>query len=256
MFSVTKKIIHYCCALIAVLSTNVTASPQSKCLNFHVIHSEPIGYINAQGQATGVHWEYLQALKKHSGLCMNLSLMPYARIWESIKNGQHDGGIIFKSTNRSDIVEYAGHIQNVPTVVIPLKGIALHNYNDLYGLIIGNMRGVHLSKKFDNDKALNLVELTNFEQETKMIKLKLLDAIAGNGFALIYQLNKYEVLEKVSVENLLKLGEKEQWLQLSRKSDQLDQIPILEKSLAELKEKGVFRDILLKYYGPLVTKNY
>lgn len=253
--SVTLRILF----ILGMLFSNiVTSSPitQEPCLDFHVIHSEPLGYINQQGIPTGVHWEYLEAIKQHSGLCINISLMPYARIWASIKSGYHDGGVIFKSSSRNQFVEYAGHIQTIPTVVIPLQGINLNSYNDLYDLLIGNMRGVHLSQKFDNDKNLNLVEVTSFEQETRMIKLKRLDAIAGNAFALIYQLKKYGVLDKVSLDNQFKLGEKEQWLQLSRKSQQLDKLPVLRKSLQELKAKGVFREILLKYYDPKLIKDY
>jgi polar amino acid transport system substrate-binding protein len=244
------------CILVIILSNNASAFAPKKCLEFHVIHTEPLGYINDKGVTTGIHWEYLEALKEHSGLCINLSLIPYARIWDSIKNGRHDGGIIFKSSSRTDIVQYVGHIQTVPTVVIPLNGVRLNNYSDLSDLIIGNMRGVHLSNKFDNDKNLNIVELNNYEQETRMINLKRLDAIAGNAFALIYQLEKYGVLDKVNLDDQLKLGEKEQWLQLSQKSQQLDIIPILRKSLTELKENGVFNDILVKYYGPLVSQEY
>lgn len=254
MFNITKIIKCTLCMFLVVLSKFVSASGSEECLDFHVIHTEPLGYVNQQGEPTGLHWEYLEALQKHSGLCMNISLMPYARIWESIKHGDHDGGIIFRSENRSKLVQYAGHIQTVPTVVIPLKGIKLNTYEDLQYLLIGNMRGVHLSKRFDNDKNLKIVELINFEQETRMIELKRLDAIAGNAFALIYQLEQYDVLDHVSVENQLKLGEKEQWLQFSRKSDKLHTLPILKKSLTELKQKGVFRDILVKYYGVHVTK--
>ncbi len=235
------------------ISSDVTT--QEKCLNFHVIHTEPLGYLNHKGKPTGVHWEYLEAIKQYSGLCITPMLMPYARIWKSISQGDHDGGIIFKSNNRSNIVKYAGHIRTVPTVVIPLKGITLNSYSDLKHLTIGNMRGVHLSKKFDNDKNLNIVEVINFEQETRMIKLKRLDAIAGNKFALIYQLEKYTVLDKVDLNNQLTLGEKEQWLQLSHKSVHLDLLPILKKSLNELKQNGKFREILEKYYGPLVLEN-
>jgi ABC-type amino acid transport substrate-binding protein len=254
--NVMKIVKYICCSVFLVLSFIANSSPQSACLNFHVIHSEPIGYINEKGSATGVHWEYLEALREHSGLCINIKLMPYARIWKSMESGGHDGGIIFKSKSRDKIVNYAGHIQTVPTVVIPLKGKKLYDYDDLQNLIIGSMRGIHLSKRFDNDKSLNLVELVSFEQSTRMVSLKRLDAIAGNAFALIYQIEKYGVLDKIDLYNQLKLGEKEQWLQFSHKSQHLTYLPTLQKSIVELKESGVFRSILYKYYGSLVTQNY
>lgn len=251
--NVITKMKYFCCALLIFLSNQAYSAPEKKCLEFHVINTVPIGYVNEEGKTTGVHWEYLEAVKKHSGLCINLKLMPYARIWNSLEYGNHDGGIIFKSQSRDKLVNYAGHIQTVPTVVIPLKGIKLSTYSDLNQLEIGTMRGVHLSKKFDNDKNLNLVKLMNFDQGTKMIKLKRVDAIAGNAFALMYQLQKFDVLEKVDLDSQLQLGEKEQWLQLSNKSQHLDLIPVLKQSITELKKNGVFREILIKYYGPYVA---
>ena len=253
-FNVARLIKYICCYSLIALSSSVYSSPSKECIKFHVIQSEPLGYINDQGKPTGIHWEYVEAIRKHSGLCINAKLMPYARIWKSIEYGNHDGGIIFKSQSRDQLVQYAGHIQTVPTVVIPLKGITLKEYNDLNGLHIGTMKGVHLSKKFDNDKNLNLLELINFDQGTRMINLKRLDAVAGNAFALHYQFQKFGVLDKVDLNNQLKLGEKEQWIQISKKSQHLDILPVLNNSVSALKESGVFREILVKYYGPQVLE--
>lgn len=251
-FKVTKRVKYTFSYLLILLSSSVYSSPSNDCIEFHVIQTEPLGYVNEQGAPTGIHWEYIEALSKHSGLCINAKLMPYARIWNSIEYGNHDGGIIFKSQSRDPLVQYAGHIQTIPTVVVPLKGITLKEYNDLSTLYIGTMKGVHLSQKFDNDKSLNLLELINFDQGTRMINLKRLDAVAGNGFALLYQFQKFGVLDKVDLNNQLKLGEKEQWLQMSNKSKHLASLPVLTKSVTELKESGVFREILVKYYGPQV----
>lgn len=246
---------HSSCILTLTVSLNVTASAPKECLNFHVIHSEPHGYINKEGVPKGIHWEYLEAIREHSGLCINLSLFPYARIWKSIKNGAHDGGIIFKSQSRTNLVEYVGHIQTTPTVVIPLKNITLETYSDLNNLSIGNIRGAHLSKKFDNDKDLNIVQLVNYEQEARMIKLKRLDAISGNEYALKYQLKKHKALNEVDLNSQFKLGEKEQWLQLSKRSQHLDKLPILQKSITSLKNSGIFHEISLKYDVHLVRES-
>ncbi len=255
VFKIKNFLKYSSCLLTFIVSHNLSASESEACLNFHVIHSEPHGYIDKGGAPKGIHWEYLEAIREHSGLCINFSLFPYARIWESIKNGRHDGGIIFKSKTRTNLVEYAGHIQTTPTVVIPLKNINLETYSDLNNLRIGNIRGAHLSNKFDNDKALNIIQLVNYEQGARMIKLKRLDAVSGNEYALKYQLKKHKVLDKVDVNNQFKLGEKEQWLQLSKSSQHLDKLPSLQKSITALKKSGVFHKISLKYNVHLVSLN-
>ena len=253
-FYVTTLIKSSCCYILLLLSHNVYSASLEECIKFHVMHSEPIGYINDQGKPTGIHWEYLEALSEHSGLCINAQLMPYARIWKSIEYGNHDGGIIFKSESRDPLVQYAEHIQTTPTVVIALKGITLKKYSDLSNLHIGTMKGAHLSQRFDNDKSLNLLKLISFDQGTRMINLRRLDAVAGNAFLLAYQLQKFGVLDKVDLNNQLKLGEKEQWLQMSNKSQHLKHLPALKKSVEALKKSGVFRKIFVKYYGPHILE--
>lgn len=236
------------CLLCVLLSFQVFCTPKKSCLNFHVIHSEPLGYFNAKNIPTGVHWEYLKAIEKHSNICFNIELMPYARIWKSIEDGKHDGGILFKSKDRTHLVKYVEHIKTVPTVVIPLQKYQINKYSDLETLAIGVMRGSYINDKFDKDKSLNIIKLLNYEQGARMIDLQRIDAIAGNQLAVIYQLKKFNVLRKVNIEKQIILGKKEQWLQFSNRSSGLNKIPFLTQSIRELKQNGTFDSIFKKYY--------
>ncbi len=219
------------------------------CLEFHVISNAPIGFVNDDGNSTGVHWEYLTALEKLTGLCINKGLLPYPRIWHSIEKGDHDGGIVFKSDSRSKLVEYAGFIRKVKTVVIPVKGLSISRYIDLHNIVIGKTRGTHLSEKFDSDKNLHVIELNNYEQAAQMLKRGRIDAIAGSALILSYQLKKHGVLDRVDIKNKLALGEKEQWLQLSKKSKHLNKILVLKQAVEILQQDGTFEHIMNKYYG-------
>jgi ABC-type amino acid transport substrate-binding protein len=225
------------------------ANENSNCLDLHVIANAPIGYINQHNIHQGVHWDYLLAIEKESNLCLNKTLLPYARIWQSIRVGKHDGGIIFKSNSRSNIVEYVAPIRSVKTVVVPLKGISIKSYADLRHIIIGKTRGTHLSKKFDSDKNLQIVELNNYQQAAKMIEHGRIDAIAGSALVISYQLNKYNMFTHVDIDNKWVLGEKEQWLQLSSKSSHLDKTPQLKEAIEKLQKNGSFDKIMNKYYG-------
>jgi len=219
------------------------------CLNMHVISNAPMGYIDANGRATGVHWDYLTAIEKESGVCINKRLMPYARLWRSLADGQHDGGIIFRSPGREQTSKLVAQIRNLRTVVIPQKGIPLESYADLSGLIIGKTRGTRLSDRFDNDATLLKLELNDYAQAAKMIQRGRLDAIAGSGVLLNYHLSKQQLLNQVDLSQGFTLGRREQWLQLSRKSKHLSKTLRLKQATEQLRAEGVLDRIMTKYHG-------
>jgi polar amino acid transport system substrate-binding protein len=227
----------------------VYAKEQESCLEFHVISNAPIGFKNDKGKEQGVHWAYLAELEKSTGICINKTLLPYPRIWHSIEHGSHDGGIVFKSESRSSLVEYVALIRMVKTVVIPVKGRNIKSYDDLQNIIIGKTRGTHLSERFDNDEDLNVIELNSYGQAAQMLKHGRIDAIAGSALVLSFQLKKYGVLDKVDINNKLTLGEKEQWLQLSKKSTHLNKIVELKQAVEKLQKNNTFKLIMNKYYG-------
>lgn len=208
-----------------------------------------MGYNDSKGMLVGVHLEYLNAIERQSKLCINKTLTPYPRIWESIKHGNHDGGIIFRSDSRDEFVEYVGKIRTVKTVVLPVKGAILKSYGDLKNLRIGKTKGTHLSERFDNDASLNIIELTGYDQAAKMIQVGRIDAVAGSALVLSYQLNKHNVIDNIALENKLTLGEKEQWLQLAKNSQHQDKLPLMRKAIKELQANGVLVEIMDKYYG-------
>lgn len=219
------------------------------CLNFHVIEAEPLGFLNKEGELVGVQTEYINAIAKASGVCINLRLLPYARIWQSIKNGQHDGGIVFRSESRSHLVEYVESIRRMTTIVVPLKSVPLKKYDDLKGKVIGRMRKSHLNDKFDKDPDIIFTGLNNYEQAAQMIKVHRVDAITGSAVVMFYQLKKNDVLDEVNFEQKFILGSKVQWLQLSKHSKHLDKIPKLKEAIQRLKQNGTFDKIMDKYYG-------
>lgn len=242
-----RKLLFY--IIFTIIPALAQASDQDGCLEFHVIDNTPVGLKSVQKEGVGVHWEYLEALEKETGFCINKRILPNARIWQNLKLGKHDGGIMFKSDSHSNIVEYVALIRTVKTVVIPIIGIDIKKYNDLYKLTIGKARGIPLSKKFDHDTDLNTIELNHYDQAIQMIKLGRVDAIAGCASVLINQLKMYDALDKVNYKNKLNLGEKEQWLQFSKKSKHLDKIPALKKAIDKLKIDGTLNMIMNKYHG-------
>jgi len=225
------------------------ANNAQDCLEFHVINNSPLGYQNPQGHGAGVHWEYLSAIENKADICINKTLLPYPRIWKSIEHGQHDGGIVFKSSTRANFVSYVALIRRVKTIVIFNQGTTVTKYVNLRKLTIGKVRGTHLSEEFDNDPQLNIFKLNNYNQAANMLRLGRIDAIAGSALALSALLKKFDLINKVDLENRFVLGQKEQWLQLSVHSNHLDKIPKLKHAIEQLQQDGSFNQIMDKYYG-------
>ncbi|PQJ55058.1 substrate-binding periplasmic protein [Psychrosphaera saromensis] len=241
--------IFYLFAFIIFLYPSLAIS-KNDCLNFHVIHSEPLGYVNDTGQVTGVQVDIINAIAKYSNLCINTFLMPYPRIWQGIELGKHDGGIVFRSQSRSYMVDYVAKIRAVKVAVVARKPIVLNSYDDLAGISIAVRRGVHLSERFDSDSELAIMEVNQYEQVIKMLMHDRVDAVAGSAFVLHYVLRTNNGLGKVDFSKKLNLGEKEQWVQLSKKSKHTDKIPALNNAVQALINDGVLDQITEKYYGP------
>lgn len=222
----------------------------SECLEFHVIENKPQGYQYSTSHTKGVHWEYIEAIESESGLCIKKTLTPYARIWRSLEEGNHDGGIIFSSPDRADIVRLIAPIREIKTVVVAKKSQQLEHYDDLYRLSIGKVRGSRLNDQFDNDDELNIVNLTHYSQATKMLSKDRIDAMAGGAQMIAYQLHTNNMNSLLDSGNRLVLGSRTQWLQMSQKSQHLDKADELAAAINRLVENGTFDDIMEKYYGP------
>jgi len=225
-------------------------------LQIHVIHASPIGFNNSQNEPEGYHWDYIAEIEKRSGFSLNRTLTPYARIWRGMAEGWHDGGIVFRSSDRDNIVEYVAAVRDTNNIVISRKGIALKTYDDLYKLeSIGSMRDNRLGDRFDDDPEIKkrIVPAGDYDTLIKMIKRGHLDAISGNSMAMAYLLNKFDAVDAVELPGII-IGTRTEWFQMSKKSKHIDKIPGLAKAIRELRAEGVFEKIMEKYVDEKLMK--
>lgn len=226
------------------------AQSKHRCLDLHVIQFAPLGYYDPDNKLVGMHTEVLEEIETLSGICIRKRLMPYARIWKSIENGDHDGGIVFRTPGRSNIVEYVALIETFKTVVIPQTGKKIRTYSDLTNLIIGKTRGTRLGDIFDNDHTLTILDVTNYEQAVNMLNLGRIDAIAGSALVLSYQLSQNNIpITSIDPTNNYAIGEREQWLQLSKHSKIDVDISKLQYAVKLMIDNGTLSNIMNKYYG-------
>ena len=223
---------------------------QKDCLDFHVIDSAPLGFLDENGEMQGVHVELLQYIAKQSGVCISLRLMPYARILRSLEEGTHDGGILFKYAQRANVVEFVAHIQDMQTVVVTNQQLQLSSFADLSSLVIGKTRGTDLSDEIALLENFQVVELTNYQQAAEMLHKGRIDAMAGSALVLFYQLsNLSSMAGKVNFSNKLVLGSRAQWLQISKRTKQVIDYVALKKATEKAVADPMYDKIMQKYYG-------
>jgi polar amino acid transport system substrate-binding protein len=246
--SITRTLRLSVFSLLFTLLFTLPASAE-ECLTMPVIENSKMGYINAHGEPAGTHWEFLAAIEKRSGVCIHKVLLPIPRLWSAIELGDVDGGIVFRSAKRESLILPVAKTLNIYNVVLPKAGLTLNNHDDLSGLTIGITRGTQLDDLFDTENNYIKVQVNSYEQMVKMLATGRLDAISGSLNTLITELKKAGFIEAANIASPLELGEREQWLLMSRQSDHLDKLPALAKATNQLREEGLFEQIMDKYYG-------
>ena len=224
------------------------ALAQETCAEVGVIDNRPIGYLDQMGESQGVHWDYMALILQKSNICHKSKLLPYSRIWQSLSLGDTDFSIAFSSPDKMNEFERVALIREVQTVVIARKGIALKSYDDLYGIRIGKTRGTKLSERFDHDDKLQILELNDYQQVTKMLLANRIDAIAGSGLVSTYQLAWNQALDIMDISSKVVLGTREQWLHMSKHSDFNVQAPLLASTVERLRLSGELDAIMDKHY--------
>lgn len=247
--NINKRLTLLFCLVFSQLEISAT---ENNCLQMHVIQSIPLGYYDDSGNLIGVHVEMLEAIEQHSGLCFDKLLMPVPRIVKSLAQGQHDGGIILRSSKRDHMVELVAYITDIETVVIPRQGVKINDYSDLHEIVVGKIGGMPLSNNFDSDRELVLVQVNRYGQAAQMLERGRVQALAGGGGPLYHNLSKIDGIENiVDVSSIFVLGSKDQWLQLSKKSVHLDKSAQLKRGVGMMKHSGDYDRIKLKYYGSI-----
>jgi len=220
-----------------------------ECLSMHVIDFPPAGFKNNNGELTGIHVDFIQALEKRTGICIDTKIMPYSRALKNLKLGIHDAGILNPSSDPEfyGYVQYIAKLITLKTIIIPRKGLTLSSYKSLKNITIGKVRGTPLGKSFDQSK-YKIIELTSYFHGLNMLKRNRIDALAGNasGMSIIGEQN---LAHYFNVSGKFVIGKRELWFVFSKKSKKIDQIKPIKTAIQALVNEGVVARIFEKFLG-------
>lgn len=232
-------------------------------LVFHVIAAQPFGYTDNNGNPTGLHYEIIQELSIRSNISIRPVIMPYNRIWATLSDGQHDGGIVWRSSERDALVDYLSFVWTDYITALTLKNHEIRNYGDLHDDIdVGVLTSSSINDQFNSDDKINKILTGKYENAISMLVAKRVDAVVGNLFAYLYIAKHQNALDELSLPGFY-MGHREQWLQMSKKSRNLQGLAEHERrqllntlalTMTNMVEDGTIQALNKKYYGEVVDQ--
>jgi len=155
----------------------------------------------------------------------------YTRILKALKDGSLDGALIFKNTSLANDVHYVGPVGLSHVLVTKVRGNQPKNYQELAALeSIAVIRKAQFSTRFDQDNGLNKVYVESYEQGLKLLRKGRVEAIIGSEVGLRFGMDHLNMNSKV-LTTALKIGDKEWWLHLSKKSVDKQHIAVLQRNI-------------------------
>lgn len=236
-------------ALLLLISENLHADESRPFLI--AIPSFPPFYFapqseNATGSAKkGIAILYVDALAKKLDFPVEVRHIPYARIANSLENGEIDGAIMFKNREVENTAQYIGPVSTSKVMIYPAKDVSIKTYQDLYKMNhIAVVRGANFDNRFDNDDHLMKYFVKDYTQGVSMFKRKRADGIIGALEGLDYNLKQANITASEYGQRVY-LSDKEVWLHISNTSSYVNEVPTLSSAVKSLYQPYLFYSLYM-----------
>lgn len=244
--------------LIVVIISIVSQAFADDTLHFVGVQNIiPFAY-EEEGVKKGIDYDVFMEISKRMGFTAKIELLPWKRIWESLKKGSIDGTTtIYYKKKREEFVIYSKIPIRYTTInVFVNKGheFDFRNVNDLFGKTVGKQSGFFISHEFEQavkSQKIILDEARDTDRNIKKLILKRIDCLVSNPQIAKFYMKKLGLQhEIVELPVPLVPGQKIH-LALSKKGknikDKLQFIEEISKTLKEIHLDGTFQKISDKY---------
>jgi len=211
-----------------------------------IFNITPYGYLEKE-ELIGITPDIVTSLSKESGIKVNMRLIPYKRMLEQLKTGEIDFAIFFQSDFSRKVSHQLIPMYDLDTIAIGKKNTVIHEYKDLYKKSLVTPRGVRYSTRLESDKNIKITYVKNYKTSIQMLMLDRVDLIIAPEKILFHQLRLLGISRRDLGEKLV-LTTNTAWIQFSNKSKKKKYIKRLKESAQFLKDKGVVKSIINKYY--------
>lgn len=218
---------------------------QANDLSFITIEVAPWASTNPDsGIKEGAFIEIMKEVEKRIQRKISVTITPFARVDRELESGAHDCTILVPRPD--ELVEKGDVVSYHPIGFIARKGVIVSSYDDIKSLKLSVIRGASLTPEFDNDETLHKEYDTDYLIGLRKVARGRLDAIVGAIPTLLYLIEQEGL--SAEFETPLPVLEIPLIFQCSRKSDNLELMPQINKVLGEIKADGTLEKIRARYY--------
>ena len=244
--------------LIVVIISIVSQAFADDTLHFVGVQNIiPFAY-EEEGVKKGIDYDVFMEISKRMGFTAKIELLPWKRIWESLKKGSIDGTIeIYFNKNREEFVIYSKiPIRYSAINVFVNKGheFDFRNISDLFGKTVGKQSGFFISHEFEQavkSQKIILDEARETDRNIKKLILKRIDCIVSSPLIAKFYMKKLGLQDEIVQLPVALVPGKKVHLALSKKGknikDKLQFMEEINKTLKEIHLDGTFQKISDKY---------
>lgn len=195
------------------------------------------------GEPFGAFVEIVEALEQRTGLNIQTALTPFARIDREMETGSHDCAMSIPRDK--SLVIHGETLVTHDIGVVSLKGSPLGTRSALRNKRLSIPRGSSISQVLEGDFNLQVEHDTNYLIALHKLQRGRVDGVAGAVPTIFYIARKHNMYDMLAPP--VTLSDVPLMLQCSRKSDNLDLLPVLNKAIRSMNEDGSLQTITDKY---------
>ncbi|MFL0811275.1 MAG: ABC transporter substrate-binding protein [Agarilytica sp.] len=232
---------------------------KKKTYTVSVLHNARPYMWEEYGLAVGADPDFIREIGRRIGVSFVFKPMPMKRALFSLKNGDVDFGVGYKTEGRKRFVRYLGehplHWAIYPLFVRKGGDFPFNKLEDLYGKKIGKNRSFSISNEFDDAVKAKKIKVVEIEGYSSMVKLLLngrVDGILGNPSGIVSAYSRIVHTEEMYPLERLVSPLKGSYLVMSKKADIPERealIEKIEKAIVEIVEDGTVLEIEKRFSG-------
>ncbi|TVP56601.1 MAG: hypothetical protein EA349_07765 [Halomonadaceae bacterium] len=235
------------CLSMVVLVLCLLALPFSlgaeKPVHFSLPEVSPWAQLNEEGEPYGLLVDLVHKLEAASGLVLTYHVRPYPRVQRELERGETDFTFLFDFPGSEQVVEDAGEVVSLRTLVVGSKSApAIASLDALNGEKVGYIRGAYYGPEFMQHQGLEQVPVRDFRHGLDLLYNERIYAIVSGEMAIA---TEFDPEHDPGIRIMLELEGAQGHLFFSKMSPRRDSLPVLSEALDTLREKGA----LAKLFG-------